>query len=134
MNAFEDNRSFQDLVVERDFARLGQRTMLLSGCRFQSDGQGLDSVLLAIDDVTSRARVESLGDALERIGLGMVSSSDADEILRRAVTEAAGALGCREAMLAVPAEGMWTVRFSLGEEEPSGGTVLTGGIAGSSLP
>ena len=99
------------------------------GRRFQSDGQGLDSVLLAIDDVTSRARVESLGDALERIGLGMVSSSDADEILRRAVTEAAGALGCREAMLAVPAEGMWTVRFSLGEEEPSGGTVLTGGIA-----
>ena len=99
------------------------------GSRFQSGAEGLDNVLLAIDDITSRARVESLGSALERIGLGMVSSFDVDEILQRAVTEAAGALGCNEAMLAVPARGSWMVRFALGEEEPAGGTVLTGGIA-----
>ena len=126
---FEDNQSFQDFVVEREFVRLGHRSMLLSGRRFRTGDQGLDNVLLAIDDVTSQARAESLGNSLERIGLGMVSSFDADEILQRAVTEAAGALGCSEAMLAVPTEGTWVVRFALGEEEPVTGTVLAGQVA-----
>ena len=127
--ALAGNRRFEHLVAEQDFARLGHRTMLLSGSRFQSDAEGPPTVLLAIDDVTERARVESLGHSLERIGLGMVSSFDFDEILQRAVTEAAGALGCSRALLAVPAGEAWAVRFALGAEEPARGTLIVGAIA-----
>jgi two-component system CheB/CheR fusion protein len=127
--ALVDNRRFQDFIAERDFVRLGHRTMLLSGGRFQRASDGLSLVLLAIDDITARARLESLGNALERIGLGMVSSFDADEILRGAVTEAAGALGCSQALLAVSDRDAWVVRFALGKEEPASGTTLTGAIA-----
>lgn len=127
--AVANDRRFEHLVVEQDFARLGHRTMLLSGSRFKSDAEGPPTVLLAIDDVTDRARVESLGHALERIGLGMVSSLESDEILQRAVTEAADAIGCSHALLAVPAGDAWAVRFALGAEEPVSGAVLTGGIA-----
>ena len=105
---------FQDLVVDRDLARLGRRTVLLSGRRIHTRGSGPGSVLLAIEDITKRARTEALSDALDQINLTMISTVGYDELLERVMTEAAHALRCDEAVLAVPAEGLWIVRFSSG--------------------
>jgi two-component system, chemotaxis family, CheB/CheR fusion protein len=105
---------FQDFVVEGDAARAGRRTLLLSGRRIQSGDGEVKNILLAIDDITARARSEALSDALDEINLTMISITDPGELLERAMTEAAHALGCDEALLAVPADGSWVTRFSLG--------------------
>ena len=73
--------------------RLGRRTMVLSGRRMQLSELGEhENVLLAIDDITERAQAEALSDALDQINLVMISTVDYDELLDRAMTEAAQGL------------------------------------------
>ena len=120
---------FQDFVADRDLARLGRRTVLLSGRRIHSGSSGPGSVLLAIDDITKRARTEALSDALDQINLTMISTVGYDELLERVMTETARALRCDEAVLAVPAEGSWIVRFSSGVSWASPGAAVPDGEA-----
>ncbi|MFH0915427.1 MAG: chemotaxis protein CheB [bacterium] len=128
--AVADTADFQDLVVHRDFARLGQRTMLLSGRYIRSESGGPENVLLAIEDITERTRAEALSDALDRINLTMISAVDFDEILERAMTEAARALECEEAVFVSPEDASWTTMFSLGSEWASPGEPLRNEEAG----
>ena len=109
-----DGLDFQDFVVDSDHGRLGRRTLLLSGRRMRSGSEERGSVLLAIDDITERARNEALSDALDQISLTMISTVAYDELLDRAMTEAAQALDCDQAVLAVPSDASWTTRFSSG--------------------
>ena len=45
--------SFQDFEVSRDFERIGRKVMLLNGRRFVGDGNEMELILLAIEDVTA---------------------------------------------------------------------------------
>jgi signal transduction histidine kinase/CheY-like chemotaxis protein len=47
--------SFHDFQVDEDFAGVGRRDLVLSGCRLD----GLNLILLAIEDVTERSRSEN---------------------------------------------------------------------------
>lgn len=50
-----NNPTVQDVELERDFERIGSRTMLLNARRIEEDGQS-GSILLALEDVTERKR------------------------------------------------------------------------------
>lgn len=122
--ALVDGLDFQDLIVDREVPRLGRRTMVLSGRRIHSPKAGLANVLLAIDDITERAQAEALSESLDQINLIMISTVDYDELLARAMTEAARALGCDEAVLVVLVDGSWVTRFSGGATWASPGLPL----------
>ena len=128
--AMADSADFQDLVVKRDFARLGRRTMLLSGRYIRSESGGPENVLLAIEDITDRTRSEALSDALDRINLTMISVVDHDDILERAMTEAARALECEEAVFVSPAGASWITTFSLDPARASQGEPVSDEEAG----
>jgi two-component system, chemotaxis family, CheB/CheR fusion protein len=127
--ALVEGVDFQDFVVDRDLARVGRRTLLLSGRRIHGASAGQGNVLLAIDDITDRAQAEALSDALDQINLTMISTAGYDELLESVMTEAAQALGSDEAVLAVPADGLWITRFSLGVSWGSPGAVAPKGEA-----
>ena len=120
---------FQDFVVDRDLVGLGHRTMLLSGRHIHYGGGAPQNVLLAIEDITERSRGQALSDALDRINLTMVSTSDYDELLERAMTEAAQALGSVEAALVIPADGSWITRFSQGASWATAGASVSDDVA-----
>jgi diguanylate cyclase (GGDEF)-like protein len=50
---------FQNFEVEHDFLRIGRRTMLLNAKKLQNDGDDLEMILLAIEDITERKRAET---------------------------------------------------------------------------
>ena len=119
-----NGEDFQDFIVDREVPRLGRRTMVLSGRRMHSVSGEHENVLLAIDDITERAQAQALSDALDQINLVMISTVDYDELLDRAMTEAAQALRCDEAVLVVPVDGSWITRFSAGAPWASPGKAV----------
>jgi PAS domain S-box-containing protein len=52
------NHFFQDFSVEHDFPVIGRKIMLLNGRRIQRPGNHSELILLAIEDVTERSRLE----------------------------------------------------------------------------
>jgi diguanylate cyclase (GGDEF)-like protein/PAS domain S-box-containing protein len=52
------NASFSDFEVEQDFPQIGRRTLVLNAQRIQHEGSGTHRILLAIEDITERKRVE----------------------------------------------------------------------------
>ena len=50
---------FQNFEVEHDFLGIGRRTMLLNAKKLQNDGDDLEMILLAIEDITERKRAET---------------------------------------------------------------------------
>ena len=122
--ALVDGRDFQDLVIDREVLGLGRRTMVLSGRCIHSLRAGLSNVLLAIDDITERTQADALSDSLDQINLIMISTVDYDELLAHAMTEAAQALRCDEAVLVVLTDGSWVTRFSAGATWATPGLAL----------
>jgi len=49
----------QDFEVEHDFFGIGRRTMLLNAKKLQNNGDDLEMILLAIEDITERKRAEA---------------------------------------------------------------------------
>ena len=54
------NTSFQDLEIEHEFPAIGRRTMRLNARRIAQRGNGTQMILLAIEDVTERKRMEEI--------------------------------------------------------------------------
>src|SRR3972149_4235450 len=52
------NSQFQDFEVEREFPRIGRRTMLLNARRIVQKDHRAPLILLAIEDITKRKRAE----------------------------------------------------------------------------
>jgi diguanylate cyclase (GGDEF)-like protein len=50
---------FQNFEVKHDFLGIGRRTMLLNAKKLQNDGDDLEMILLAIEDITERKRAET---------------------------------------------------------------------------
>lgn len=114
-------RDFQDFVVEREFARVGPRTMLLSGRRVAGDEAGREgNVLLAVFDITRSRRTEALSDALDAANLIMISTMDYQTILEGVLTTAVEVLACDDANLAVPEGASWVVGYSLKSPDEQG--------------
>ncbi|MCL4501805.1 MAG: ATP-binding protein [Deltaproteobacteria bacterium] len=57
-NILPANQHFEDFEVERDFPEIGRRTMLLNARRLMQEEGSKDLILLAIEDVTARKRLE----------------------------------------------------------------------------
>ena len=57
-NILPNNTSFEDYEVEHEFPTLGRRTMLLNARRIHNHGAKTQKILLAIEDVTERKRLE----------------------------------------------------------------------------
>ena len=58
--ALKLNQPFDDLEIEREFPGLGVRTMLLDGRKLYRPGNHTAVVLVAIEDITERRRVEQM--------------------------------------------------------------------------
>jgi two-component system CheB/CheR fusion protein len=54
-----ENTAFEDFLVERDFAQIGRKKMLLNGRRIYRDIIGTQTLLLAIEDVTERNQMSN---------------------------------------------------------------------------
>ncbi len=54
------NVSFGDLEIERTFPVIGNRTMLLNARRIAQKGDGANLILLAIEDITERKRLDKM--------------------------------------------------------------------------
>jgi len=50
--------SFIDLEIEHDFPQIGRRTMILNARRIHDEGSETYRILLAIEDITERRRIE----------------------------------------------------------------------------
>jgi two-component system sensor kinase len=57
-NILPANQHFQDFEVEHDFPEIGSRTMLLNARRLAQEEGTKDLILLAIEDITERKRLE----------------------------------------------------------------------------
>ena len=55
-----ENTSFQDFEIEHEFLTIGRRTMRLNARRIVQKGNGTQMILLAIEDVTERKRLEEI--------------------------------------------------------------------------
>ncbi len=71
-----------DLVVERDFPRIGQRTMLLNASQIITADQPDPLILLAVEDITERQRAEenTLRAAEKLASAGRIAATIAHEI------------------------------------------------------
>ena len=59
------NTSFDDFEVAHDFESIGRKVMLLNARRVYREGNRTESILLAIEDITERRRVEDERRELE---------------------------------------------------------------------
>jgi PAS domain S-box-containing protein len=63
-NILPRNTSFEDFEVNHEFPRLGKRIMLLNARRMHNGGQ-TDKILLAIEDITERKKIEKETESSE---------------------------------------------------------------------
>ncbi|MCF8026264.1 MAG: PAS domain S-box protein [Desulfobacteraceae bacterium] len=75
----------EDYEVEQEFAELGRRTMLLNARQIQRSPVGESIILLAIEDITERKRVESLlSESEERYRRLFETANDGIMLLEKA--------------------------------------------------
>jgi len=88
----------------------GERKIVLNSALpvRSSDGRVVAGVAIQ-QDITERKRAEKLSWALNTIDKIIYSTLDLDEIMQRAVTEAAKALECETAAISLRNEGAWIV-------------------------
>ena len=54
------NDTVDDYEIEHDFESIGRKTMLLNACKIREKKDDLPIILLAIEDITERKRLEDL--------------------------------------------------------------------------
>jgi chemotaxis methyl-accepting protein methylase len=97
-----EGEDFQDLMIDVPVPRLGRLTLLVSGRPIRPGIQGpTGHLLLALDDITDRARATALSATLDEINLAMISSLDYEEILDDVLRKATEALEADEARIGV---------------------------------
>ena len=57
-NILPKNTSFENYEVDHEFPHLGRRIMLLNACRVHDGGAKTKRILLALEDITKRKRIE----------------------------------------------------------------------------
>lgn len=108
------DNEFADLVVERDFPRVGHRVMELYARRVR-DVHRPPSILLAVVDITDRTRGTRLSTALSSISVTIGATLEFDQILERVLQEAATVLGAQSAAVIVQQDGgAWVTKNAYG--------------------
>jgi PAS domain S-box-containing protein len=73
--------SFDDFEIEHDFPAIGRKVLLLNASRLQQEG--VDGILLAIEDVTERRQADSLGNGTNvEHGVDISARRQIEEALR----------------------------------------------------
>jgi len=123
---------FQDVEIDHDFPEIGRRIMLLNARRITQEIKGAELILLAIEDITGRKRIEEgsriakeLSDALNDINAAIISTLDFDEIMKRVVADAGKALGCESAAIIIREQNLWAIRYVYEMPQELAGTRLT---------
>src|SRR5439155_1761229 len=62
-------KTIEAFEVQHFFPSIGQRIMLLNARKVYHSGEGVEGILLAIEDITERVRLERQHAADERIGM-----------------------------------------------------------------
>jgi two-component system, chemotaxis family, CheB/CheR fusion protein len=78
MEILPTNSQLQDFEVEHNFEQIGHKTMLLNACKMTQSEGGI-KILLAIEDITDRKRLESeLNDTVDREQLARSAAESAN--------------------------------------------------------
>jgi serine phosphatase RsbU (regulator of sigma subunit) len=104
---------FANLLVERDFPRIGHRIMELSARRVREE-HGRPSILLAVNDmtnVTTRARLSAI---LNNVSIAFSSALEFDEVLGGVLEESSTALRARSAAVLVQENRDWVLKSAFG--------------------
>jgi len=107
------DKEFANLEVERDFARIGHRVMVLNARRVREE-PGQPSILLAIDDVTAIRRQERLSTALNNVSVTIGATPEFEQILERVLKDSAEALGAHSAAVLLKQDGKWVLKDAHG--------------------
>ncbi|HSK46441.1 MAG TPA: SpoIIE family protein phosphatase [Coriobacteriia bacterium] len=107
------DQGFADLEVEREFARIGHRVMVLYARRVREE-EGQPSILLAIDDVTEQRRQERLSAALNHVSVTIGATPEFDQILERVLKDSTEALGADSAAVLLRQDGAWVLKDAHG--------------------
>lgn len=107
------DQGFANLVVERDFLRIGYRCMELYARRVREEF-GRPSILLAVSDITGVTRRERLSKVLNDVSVHIVSTLDFDQILERVVRESTRVLGAASGAVLVQQDGAWVMKDAYG--------------------
>ena len=59
--------SFDNFEVEHDFPNIGKRTMLLNGCRIYLEANRTRLIILTIEDITERKKIEELSEKIREL-------------------------------------------------------------------
>lgn len=123
---------FEDVEVDHEFPDIGRRVMLLNARRIVRDAQGTGLILLAIEDITERKRVQegsqkakALSDALNDINAALISTLDIDTNMKRVVIKAAEGAGCEAAAVVVREDDSWVIKYVYGFSDDLVGRVLS---------
>jgi serine phosphatase RsbU (regulator of sigma subunit)/PAS domain-containing protein len=107
------DQEFANLEVERDFARIGHRVMVLYARRVREE-PGQPSILLAIDDVTGVRRQEQLSTALNNVSVTMGATPEFEQILEQVLRDSTEALGADSAAVLLKQDGKWAMKNAHG--------------------
>ncbi|MRR54106.1 MAG: PAS domain-containing sensor histidine kinase [Deltaproteobacteria bacterium] len=78
------NDTVDDYEIEHEFESIGRKTMLLNACKIREKKDGLPIILLAIEDITERKRLEDLlSDSEERYRRIFETASDGILLLEK---------------------------------------------------
>ncbi|MCX5702553.1 MAG: PAS domain-containing protein [Candidatus Omnitrophica bacterium] len=59
--------NFDDFEVEHDFPGIGKRIMLLNACRIYLEANRTKLIILAIEDITERKKIEELCEKIKKL-------------------------------------------------------------------
>jgi signal transduction histidine kinase/CheY-like chemotaxis protein/PAS domain-containing protein len=113
----EQRRKHIDVEFRARLPRVGVRWLgRLGALYYDEDGSPVRMIGVSMD-VTERKRTERLAQAVNSINDVVHSSLDVDEIMERAVSRAAEAVGCETAAVCMREGAAWTVRYVYGFPE-----------------
>lgn len=125
------SNEFHDYEVEHDFLAIGHKVMLLNARQMTREGREA-LILLAIEDVTERRRVEKeskrakeLSDALNDINAAITSTLDIDEIMQRVLVETTRALEAESATVGLREDNQWRTKSVYGLPKELIGSTFT---------
>jgi len=116
---------FNGYEVEHDFVDIGRKIILLNARQIFRENIGSHIILLAMEDITERKRVEEvlrkygaeleeskkLGDVLNEIDNVLYSSQDYDTIMRTMLQLATDVIGAESAVIFAREGERWKVRY-----------------------
>jgi signal transduction histidine kinase/CheY-like chemotaxis protein/PAS domain-containing protein len=114
LQCIKERRKNIDLEFRALLPGIGIRWLGRQGALYY-DEEGAPVRMIGINmDITERKRAEKLAETINSINDVIHSTLDIDEIMQRAVSSGAQALGCQTATISLRDGGAWTIRYVYG--------------------